>query len=321
MPGTVTPGFAPDLDRTRDAIASSTLSHGLMVLGDRWTTAVLLGAFTGVQKFEDWQSQLGIPRSTLTDRLKKLVALDLLRQRVYQQRPQRCAYHLTQAGLKLYDQVLMIWMWEKRWGSRKGMLPAKLTHLPCGHHFVPVLACSACHHKTGMNDLQLTLKINHKLLGTQGKTVRSSRVSGSDEAGMGLGLRVDRWSLLIINAVILGCHYFDQLAYVLGIASSVLSRRLSGMVDTNLLLCQQDQSDTRRNIYRLTPASRDLFAYLVCFSTWASRDHLHQPSSIRPIHKHCGQAFVPQVLCSACGDPVKPWEVSFDLPTKTFVTA
>ena len=317
MTGTVTPGFAPDLERTRDAIASSTLSHGLMVLGDRWTTAVLLGAFTGVQKFEDWQTQLGIPRSTLTDRLKKLVALGLLRQRAYQQRPQRFAYHLTQAGLKLYDQVLMIWMWEKRWGIRKGALPARLTHRPCGHQFVPVLVCSACHHKTGMNDLQLSLKVNHKLLDAAGTVVRSSRVSGSDGSGMGLGLRVDRWSLLIINAVILGCHYFDQLAYVLGIASSVLSRRLSGMVDAGLLLCQPDLNDARRNIYRLTPASRDLFAYLVCFSTWAGRDHLRQPSSIRPIHKDCGRPFVPQVVCSACAQAVKPWDVSFDPPATT----
>ena len=321
MPGTVTPGFAPDLDRTRDAIASSTLSHGLMVLGDRWTTAVLMGAFTGVQKFEDWQSRLGIPRSTLTDRLRKLVALDLLRQRAYQQRPPRFAYHLTQAGLKLYDHVLMIWMWEKRWGSRRGMLPARLTHRPCGHHFVPVLACSACKQKTGMNDLQLSLKVNHQLLGVAGTTVRSSRVSGSDAAGLGLGLRVDRWSLLIISAVILGCHYFDQLAYVLGIASSVLSRRLGGMVDAGLLLCQPDLNDARRNLYRLTPASRDLFGYLVCFSAWAGRDHLRQPSSIRPIHKACGQPFVPQVVCSACADPVKPWDVSFDPPAKNLAIA
>ena len=320
MPGTVTPGFVPDLDRTRDAIASSTLSHGLMVLGDRWSTAILMGAFTGLRKFDDWQAQLGIPRSTLTDRLKKLVALGLLRQRVYQQRPQRFAYHLTQAGLKLYDQVLMIWVWEKRWGSRKGLLPARLTHRPCGHQFVPVLACTACNQKTGMNDLQLSLKVNRKLLGATSKTVRSSRVSGSDEAGMGLGLRVDRWALLIVNAVILGCHYFDQIAYVLGIASSVLSRRLSGMVDTGLLLCQPDLQDARRNIYRLTPASRDLFGYLVCFSTWAGRDHLRQPSSIRPIHKNCGQPFVPQVLCSACGHTVKPWDVLFELPARTMAS-
>jgi hypothetical protein len=101
----------------------------------------------------------------------------------------------------------------------------------------------------------------------------------------------------------------------------VLSRRLIGMVDTGLLLCQQDQSDTRRNIYRLTPASRDLFGYLVCFSTWASRDHLRQPSSIRPIHKSCGQPFVPQVLCNACGQVVKPWDVSFDRPAKTMASA
>ena len=320
MPARFSPGLTPDLDSTRDAIASSALSHGLMVLGDRWTTAVLMGAFTGVQRFEDWQTRLGIPRSTLTDRLKKLVALGLLRPRAYQQRPQRFAYRLTQAGLQLYDHVLMIWMWEKRWGSRKSALPARLTHQPCGHHFVPVLSCSACGEKTGMNDLHLTFKVNLPLLAAARTAGRSSRVAAYDGTDMGLGLRVDRWSLLIVNAVILGCHHFDQIAYVLGIASSVLSRRLSGMVDAGLLLCQQDLNDARRNIYRLTPSSRDLFAYLVCFSTWAARDHLHQPSSIRPIHKACGQPFVPQVVCSACGDPVKPWDVSFDPPAKPLAT-
>jgi DNA-binding HxlR family transcriptional regulator len=146
-------------------------------------------------------------------------------------------------------------------------------------------------------------------------------VAANDGTDMGLGLRVDRWSLLIVNAVILGCHHFDQIAHVLGIASSVLSRRLSGMVEAGLLLCQPDLNDARRNIYRLTPASRDLFGYLVCFSTWAARDHLHQPSSIRPIHKGCGKPFVPQVSCSACGEPVKPRDVSFDLPAKPTATA
>ena len=321
MPARFSPGFTPDLDNTRDAIASSALSHGLMVLGDRWTTAVLMGAFTGVDRFEEWQSRLGIPRSTLTDRLKKLVGLGLLRQRVYQERPRRFSYRLTQAGLKLYDHVLMIWMWEKRWGSRKSALPARLTHTSCGHQFVPVLGCAACGEKTGMNDLHLTFKVNQPLLQAARTAGRSSRVATQDGTDMGLGLRVDRWALLIVNAVILGCHHFDQIAYVLGIASSVLSRRLSGMVEAGLLLCQPDLNDARRNIYRLTPASRDLFGYLVCFSTWAARDHLRQPSSIRPIHKGCGKPFVPQVACSACGDPVKPRDVSFERPARAPATA
>lgn len=303
--------FTPGLDLTRDALASSTLSHGLMVLGDRWTVAVLMGAFTGVQRFDDWQLRLSIPRPTLADRLKALVALGLLRQRAYQQRPARFAYQLTRAGLKLYDPVLMIWMWEKRWGVRRASLPEKLLHCGCGHHFVPVLSCSHCGNKAGMNDLHFRLKVNRPLLAQATGAGRTSRLSAIDATGMGLGLRVDRWSLMIVTAVVLGCHYFDQLCHVLGIASSVLSRRLCAMVDSGLLLSQPDLNDARRNVYRLTPASRDLFGYLVCFSTWASREHLHQPSSIRPTHRSCGHAFVPQVACSACGEAVKPWDVSF----------
>ena len=311
MAPTVTLRFTPDLDLTRDALASSTLNHGLMVLGDRWTVAVLMGAFTGVQRFDEWQSRLGIARPTLANRLKALVAMGLMRQRAYQQRPLRLGYHLTSAGLRLYDHVLMIWMWEKRWGTRQAALPARLQHRSCGHSFMPVLACSDCGGKAGINDLRFSLKVNPVLLQQAAPSGRTSRLSATDTTGMGLGQRVDRWSLLIVTAVVIGCHYFDQLCHVLGIASSVLSRRLAGMVDSGLLLSQPDQGDARRNVYRLTPASRDLFGYLVCFSTWASRDYLHQPSSIRPTHKSCGHAFFPQVLCSACSQPLKPWDVAF----------
>jgi DNA-binding HxlR family transcriptional regulator len=205
----------------------------------------------------------------------------------------------------------MIWLWEQRWGTRTTPLPATLTHTACAHPFVPVLTCAACGEPVGMNDLQLQLRVNRKLLASAGLAGRSARVRPDDGADRGLGLRVDRWSLLIVNAVILGCHHFDQIAHVLGIASSVLSRRLGGMVDAGLLLCQSDRHDARRNHYRLTPASRDLFGYLVCFSTWASRDHLRQPSSIRPIHKACGKAFVPAVVCSACARGLQAWDVTF----------
>ncbi len=316
MPAAAALAFRPDLDLTRDALASSTLNHGLLVLGDRWTMAVLLGAFTGVHKFEDWQGRLGIPRSTLTDRLRKLVAIGLLRQRAYQERPARHAYHLTRAGLKLYDHVLMVWMWEKRWGTRAVALPDKLFHRNCGHNFVPVLACAACGTKTGINDLDLSLKVNRPLLAEAGAAGRTARVAANDATGMGLGLRVDRWSLMIVTAVVLGCHYFDQLSHVLGIASSVLSRRLSGMVQAGLLWCQNDLHAAPRNVYRLTPASRDLFGYLVCFSTWAGREHLRQPSSIRPRHRACGRPFVPRVVCSACGERVEARDVSFAAPAR-----
>lgn len=298
-----------DLDLTRDAIASSGLNHALMVLGDNWTSAVLMGAFTGINQFDVWIDRLGIPRATLTNRLNKLIALGLMRRRSYGERPIRQGYRLTQAGLKLYNHVLMFWVWERRWGHRRSALPPVLVHRSCGNSFTPVLACSACHDETTMGDLTLTLKVNPHLLERPATSGRNGRVARIDQSGM--GLRVDRWSLLIVNAVILGCHHFDQLLHVLGISSSVLARRLAGMEQSGLLLCQNDAQDHRRHWYRLTPASRDLFAYLVCMSSWANRYYLHQSGSIQPLHKTCGHAFVPEVLCSCCHQPVAPWDVTF----------
>lgn len=295
----------------RDALASSTLNHGLQVLGDRWTVALLLDAFLGVRRFEVWQSRQGIPRHTLTQRLASLVEKGILERRAYQLRPARFEYRLTKSGLALYDQVLMMWAWERRWGTRQLALPKRLVHTACGHTFLPQLSCQACGEKMGLTDLSFSLKVNHSLLAASNMPHRSARLNADDGMPMGLGLRVDRWSILIVSALFLGIHYFDHLSRVLQIGSSVLTRRLSSMVDSGLLVCQTDLIDARRKIYRLTPASRDLFGYILCISSWAGRHHLREVSSIAPTHKSCGQPYVPQVSCSACHQPLKPQEVSF----------
>jgi DNA-binding HxlR family transcriptional regulator len=300
-----------DLALVRDALASSTLNHGLQVVGDRWTVALLLDAFLGVRRFEVWQSRQGIPRHTLTQRLSSLVEKGIFERRAYQQRPARFEYRLTSSGLALYDQVLMMWAWERRWGTRQLALPKRLVHQTCGHAFLPELSCKACGEKVGLTDLTFSLNINKPLLAASKQPLRSARLAPDDSSQMGLGLRVDRWAILIVSALFLGVHYFDHLSRVLQIGSSVLTRRLASMVDSGLLVCQTDLIDARRKIYRLTPASRDLFGYILCISSWASNHHLRQTSSISPTHKNCGQPYVPQVSCSACHQPLKPRDVRF----------
>ena len=286
------------------------------MLGDRWTVALILGAFIGVQRFDDWQTRLGIPRHTLAERLKALMALGLFEQRAYQERPARMGYHLTDKGLLLYNHVLMMWVWERRWGSRQLALPTKLMHGPCGHALTPTLVCSACGDKVGVGDLAFSLSVNTALQDAGPQRLRSVRLSPQENHQMGLGLRVDRWAILIVSSVLLGCHYFDQISHVLGIGSSVLTRRLASMVDAGLLICQVDVGDARRKIYRLTPASRDLFGYIMCFSSWASRYHFHQPSAISPTHKGCSKPFVPRVVCSHCQAPLDPRQVTFTHPNR-----
>ena len=296
-----------DVELVRQALATSTLNHGLRVLGDRWTVQVMLGTFMGLKRFDEWHVQLGIPRHTLSERLRALVQQGLLRPRQYQERPARHAYHGTAKAMAMFPQVLMIWQWERQWGERDVTLPARLQHMACGQLFSPQLVCAHCAGSVTLEDLDVQLQPNPALLEPEAGNV--SRLSSSAAPRMGLGLRVDRWCLMVIAAVVLGCHYFDELARALGIASSVLSRRLRGMVECGLLERAADPHDARRWRYRLTPASRGLVGYMICLADWAGEHEFAQPSSIVPVHRACGQRFKPRVVCGCCRTPVRAWDV------------
>lgn len=302
------------LDRLQAALSHSTLNIGLKVLGDRWSLAILRTAFVGVRRFDDWIAQLRLPKPTLSARLRTLVALGIFYKRVYQEKPRRESYHLSAKGLALYDTVLMSWLWESRWGQDALPLPHKLVHHDCGHAFTPVLACSHCSQETHLSQLRLQLQESDALgarLPPAPTKTRAGRISGVNHLAMTLGLRVDRWALMVVAAIVLGNHHFDQLVHVLQIANSVLARRLRDMVATGLLRSEVSPTDARRQIYGLTPASRDLFGYIVCFAHWSSEHLCQRSSTIAPLHQPDGHAFVPQVECSQCKGRLKPWAVRF----------
>ncbi len=303
---------APDLDLIRDTLSTSTLGHGLRLIGDRWTMQILMGAFTGITRFDDFQTRLGIPRRTLSDRLKALVQIDMLRPRQYQERPERHSYHLTRKGMAMYEATLMTWDWEHRFGENRIELPTRLIHKTCGHAFMPQMTCESCGEAVAIRDLTMTLKPNPHLAHDVLEPMRAPKVTVNDGAMAHLALRMDRWSLMIVSALVLGCRHFDQIAHVLRIGPALLSRRLSAMVDAGLLTVEPDRDDGRRRVYLLTAASRALFPYLVMLSTWASEHHLHEPSSIRAQHKACGHPFVPRATCSHCHARLQAWDVSFE---------
>jgi DNA-binding HxlR family transcriptional regulator len=239
-----------------------------------------------------------------------LTDLGLLQTRPYQDRPLRHDYRLTSRGLAMYDSVLMVWDWEHRFGEGRAGLPRRLTHAACGHAFLPKLACGACGEEVTLADLTFRLRPNRRLAEVVDSPLRTPRVSLAGAPS--LGLRLDRWALMIVTAVMLGCRHFDQLLRVLGIGASVLSHRLGAMVDEGLLRVEPDRADQRRRIYRLTPASHALLGYLTTFATWASQSLLNEPTSISPLHRACGAPFVARAACSHCHQRLLPHEVRFD---------
>jgi DNA-binding HxlR family transcriptional regulator len=119
------------------------IARTLSVLGERWTLLVIREAFLGVKRFEQMQSDLGIARNTLSDRLGTLVDEGIMERRGYQERPVRHEYKLTQKGRDLYPVLVSLMRWGDRYNAEQGA-PVVLVHQTCGHPADPQLTCSHC---------------------------------------------------------------------------------------------------------------------------------------------------------------------------------
>lgn len=125
-------------DTRNDSVART-----LAVIGDQWTMMILKEAFQGADRFETWQSRLGIARSTLSARLKHLVDECVLEKVLYQTHPPRYAYQLTMAGQDLFRVGILMLSWGERWLNPKGA-PLAAVHTECRQPLVPSVICAAC---------------------------------------------------------------------------------------------------------------------------------------------------------------------------------
>ena len=128
-----------DLEKEACSVART-----VSVIGDRWTLLVLRDAFLRVRRFEEFEARLGITRHVLADRLRKLVAAGVLRRALYQERPPRYEYRLTEKGLDLYPVLMAIVTWGDTHMAGKTGRPMLHRHKACGHDFTPVTTCSEC---------------------------------------------------------------------------------------------------------------------------------------------------------------------------------
>jgi DNA-binding HxlR family transcriptional regulator len=87
------------------------LSSTLGLVGEWWTLLILHDAFDGYTRFDQFQENLGISSSLLTNRLKRLVDSGLLERRRYQDRPPRYEYVLTDLGRSLRPVIVVLAGW------------------------------------------------------------------------------------------------------------------------------------------------------------------------------------------------------------------
>jgi DNA-binding HxlR family transcriptional regulator len=133
----------PRLDLTHRFEADS-VSRTLGLLGEKWTLLILREAFFGVRRYGQFARNLGIPRPTLSARLRTLVDAGLLERVRYATEPDRYEYRLTQAGIDLFPSIVTLMRWGDAYLAGPEGPPILLRHNDCGQPADPYLACRSC---------------------------------------------------------------------------------------------------------------------------------------------------------------------------------
>ena len=120
------------------------VARSLSIVGERWTLLILRDAFFGTRRFDQFQSNLGITRHRLSERLGKLVEQGVLRKVQYHDRPIRYEYRLTRKGLALYPVLMSLARFGDDWMATEEGVPLEYVNQGCGHKTRPVLTCSEC---------------------------------------------------------------------------------------------------------------------------------------------------------------------------------
>lgn len=112
----------------------------------------------------------------------------------------------------------------------------------------------------------------------------------------------ERWTLLILRDTYQGIRRFDDLHDHLGITRSVLTSRLTRLVDEGLLERRPYQTNPERFEYYATAKGRELWPVLMHLLLWGDR---HYPAPEGPPriveHKDCGGRLTTELSCDQCG--------------------
>ena len=120
------------------------LAGSFELIGDRWTLLILRSALYGLRRFDDFQADIGIPRSVLSNRLAGLVESKIMERREYREDGQRARveYPLTKMGRALGLPFFAMTEWSDKWLG-DGVSPYRLRSKTSGERLSVALVDEA----------------------------------------------------------------------------------------------------------------------------------------------------------------------------------
>jgi DNA-binding HxlR family transcriptional regulator len=124
----------------------------------------------------------------------------------------------------------------------------------------------------------------------------------------------DRWSLLVVDALLEGPRRFGELREALpGIAANILTDRLRRLERERILTAVAYSKRPPRMEYALTGDGRDLASALRLLSDWGGRSTGGEPLR----HDRCGTPIEARWFCPTCAVAVTDAEIAGAEETRT----
>jgi DNA-binding HxlR family transcriptional regulator len=132
-----------------------------------------------------------------------------------------------------------------------------------------------------------------------------------------LGVLGDVWAIMVLRDAFRGSKRFDEFESKLGIATNILSERLRQLTEAGILEKVAYSAHPPRYEYLLTRKGRDLHPILIALTRWGDT-YLAEDAARPPLtymHRSCGHAGTPELVCPGCGEPVG--DDVYSVPTKS----
>src|SRR3954452_20883471 len=143
------------MQRTDFSAMACSIARTLDVIGEPWSPLILRDVWVGMHRFEQIQSDLGVSRKVLAERLKWLVECRGARRRQYETSPPRFESLLTDKGAELVDLLMVMVAWGDRWTDDGTGPPVLYRHHACGQISHVELRCAHCAEPMRADDIEL----------------------------------------------------------------------------------------------------------------------------------------------------------------------
>ena len=131
-----------------------TIAGALEVVGERWSLLIVRDVMLGLRRFDEIQADLGVARNVLQTRLSRLVEHGVLERTLYQERPARYEYLLTEKGLDLWPTIVSLMQWGDAYETPQRGKPTVIEHRGCGGAVDEHRICERCGARLSIHDVR-----------------------------------------------------------------------------------------------------------------------------------------------------------------------